>query len=308
MRNAAVVWYTLRMAFVRNLLLIVVIIGSLSYSGYLVMRGPCATPVEYSIGSIDGRFDVSEAEVAGALREAERIWEEGVGKDVLSLSLDGLPVNLIYDERQATADKNAAIEAKIDVTEMTAEQVKAEFEDLKYRYERESREYDSMVEDHKAALDSYNAQIASWNARGGASHDDYARMTREKKALEESQKVLEAKRLEVNRLASEVNELVGAYNRLVKNINSNIEVINESADKEFEQGEYVQEGFDKRINIYEFTGRNDLVRVLLHEFGHALGVDHNENPDSIMYHLNEGEGLALSAEDIRDLKAVCEFE
>ncbi len=296
------------MVFIRNLFLVLVIVGSISYSGYLVMRGPCATPVEYSVGSIDERFDVSEAEVASALSEAERIWEEGVGKDVLAFSQDGLPVNLIYDERQAIADKNAAIEAKIDVSEMTAEQVKVEFEDLKFRYERESREYDSMVEDHKAALDSYNAQIASWNARGGASHDDYAKMTKEKKALEDAREILEAKRLEVNRLANEVNELIGAYNRLVKNINSSIEVINESADKEFEQGEYIREGFDARINIYEFTGKNDLVRVLLHEFGHALGVDHNENPDSIMYHLNEGDGLELSAEDIRDLKIVCEFE
>ena len=296
------------MIFIRNFILVLVIAGSISYSGYLVMRSPCATPLEYSIGSIDERFDISESEAISALGEAERIWEEAVGKDLLSFSENGLPVNFIYDERQAIADKNAAIEEKIDETEMTAEQVKTQFEDLKFRYETESREYDAMVEEHQKSLDAYNVRVAAWNSQGGASHDDYAQMTKEKKSLEASQKVLEEQRIEVNRLASEVNRLVGRYNSLVKNINSNIDVINESADKEFEQGEYIQEGFEKKINIYEFEKRSDLVRVLMHEFGHALGADHNENPESIMYHLNEGGGLALSAEDVRDVKIVCEFE
>ncbi len=296
------------MIFLRNFLLILVIIGSASYSGYLVLRSPCATPLAYSIGSLDTRFDISESEVISALAEAEKIWEEAVGKDLLVFSPSGFPVNFIYDERQAIADKNAAIEDKIDATEMTAEQVKFQFENLKFRYENVSREYDAMVETYKASLDSYNSKVSAWNAQGGASHDDYAQMMRDKKCLDASQKVLELKRLEVNRLASEVNQLVGKYNALVNNINSNIDVINESADREFEQGEYVQEGFEKAINIYEFEKRSDLVRVLVHEFGHALGVDHNENPESIMYHLNEGEGLTLSVEDIRDLKIVCEFE
>ncbi len=296
------------MIFLRNFLLILVIIGSASYSGYLVLRSPCATPLAYSIGSLDTRFDISESEVISALAEAEKIWEEAVGKDLLVFSPSGFPVNFIYDERQAIADKNAAIEDRIDATEMTAEQVKFQFENLKFRYENVSREYDAMVETYKASLDSYNSKVSAWNAQGGASHDDYAQMMRDKKSLDASQKVLESKRLEVNRLASEVNQLVGKYNALVNNINSNIDVINESADREFEQGEYVQEGFEKAINIYEFEKRSDLVRVLVHEFGHALGVDHNENPESIMYHLNEGEGLTLSVEDIRDLKIVCEFE
>jgi hypothetical protein len=292
----------------RNLLLVLVIIGSISYSGYMIMRSPCASPLEYSIGSVDEKFGISSAEIISALSEAEKIWESGVGKDVLTFDTGGVPVNFIYDERQATADKNAEIETKIDQTEMTAEQVKTQFENLKFRYENVSREYDAMVEEYKKDLDSYNAQVALWNSQRGASHDDYAKMMKNKEALEDYQKKLEAKRLEVNRLADEVNRLIGRYNSLVKNINSNIEAINESADREFEQGEYIQEGFDRRINIYEFDKRSDLVRVLVHEFGHALGVDHNGNPESIMYHLNEGDGLSLSAEDIQGLKTACKFK
>ena len=48
-------------------------------------------------------------------------------------------------------------------------------------------------------------------------------------------------------------------------------------------------------------------RVLVHELGHALGIGHVENPDSIMYSYSIGETLTLSEEDLAALKEVCAF-
>ncbi|MES2214229.1 MAG: matrixin family metalloprotease [Patescibacteria group bacterium] len=99
--------------------------------------------------------------------------------------------------------------------------------------------------------------------------------------------------------------LIRKYNSLVDQANQKVSTINESAGKEFNEGEYIYDEAGQRINIYEFTSRAELVRVLAHELGHALGLDHNSNPDSIMYYLNQSENGALTPEDSADLEALC---
>jgi predicted Zn-dependent protease len=39
--------------------------------------------------------------------------------------------------------------------------------------------------------------------------------------------------------------------------------------------------------MYSFANKDELVAVLAHEFGHALGLDHVEGRSSIMYYLLE---------------------
>jgi predicted Zn-dependent protease len=61
----------------------------------------------------------------------------------------------------------------------------------------------------------------------------------------------------------------------------------------------------EEINIYEFDSRTALLRVLAHEFGHALGLDHNDNEQSIMHYLNSSTNLKPTKEDLAALREVC---
>jgi predicted Zn-dependent protease len=48
--------------------------------------------------------------------------------------------------------------------------------------------------------------------------------------------------------------------------------------------------------------------VLAHEFGHALGLDHVEDPQAIMYYLMDKQNikdLKLTTDDINALKKGC---
>lgn len=64
------------------------------------------------------------------------------------------------------------------------------------------------------------------------------------------------------------------------------------------------------IDIYTFGNQDELRLVLMHEFGHALGLGHAKQPNSIMYELLDQQDLknpTLSAEDIAMLQNRCRF-
>src|SRR3989344_1935153 len=47
---------------------------------------PCRTPISYSIGEVDARFDISKTAVIDALAAAEALWEDELGSELFVLS------------------------------------------------------------------------------------------------------------------------------------------------------------------------------------------------------------------------------
>lgn len=117
----------------------------------------------------------------------------------------------------------------------------------------------------------------------------------------------ESLRLEVNGLADQADALVDRYNALVRDINANVNTVNGLSTDEFEQGHYSSGAAGQFIDVYQFEDRERLVRVLAHEFGHALGLGHNDDPSSVMYYINEGEAIRLSDADVESLRVACEI-
>lgn len=280
-----------------------IIIFSIWYT-FFYQRNPCDRPIRYKIGILDERFGVSREDLLQMIDQASNVWGITLNKKLFEYSPSGeLTISLIYDERQLTTQTNALLKADLAKINKLASSVKQQYVSLEEKHQLLEKDYRKMLirlEQHQA---DYSNKVDDWNNGINTSQDIYFKLTAQRTNLLIEQQILNAKRLELNKLVGQINTFINKYNLLVNNANANINTINTTAGKEFEEGIYNPS--KKEIDIYEFSSKQKLLRVLTHELGHALGVPHNENPLSIMYFLNESSSLDLTTDDFRALKAKC---
>ena len=114
-----------------------------------------------------------------------------------------------------------------------------------------------------------------------------------------------------NALVETIRSAELVLNDMIRNLNLKINEYNEigsSTGEEYDQGLYVRDETGTRIDIYQFSDRRQLVRVLAHELGHALDIDHIDNPEAIMYYLNEGINDTLTEDDLAAVKKACKID
>ncbi len=292
-------------------LLALLFVGGASYFFYTqaapLLTPPCTTPIEYSLGTYDKRFGVSESQFKLALSEAAAVWNTQAGRTLVAAapaSEEAIMVSLEYSDVQ----KATELGKNIDVEQEAYDAKKAEVNDLRDTFSSAKAAYERSAASYDRRRAQYQEQVAYWNAQGGAPAGTYEELNREGRELEQDRQELNGDADAVNALASDINGAVKELNALARKINAKVSTYNANAGEDFDQGNYQEDGDGKRITIYEFESMADLERVLVHEFGHALGLDHVENPDSVMYSFNIGTGLDLTEEDIAELTRACRLD
>jgi predicted Zn-dependent protease len=75
-------------------------------------------------------------------------------------------------------------------------------------------------------------------------------------------------------------------------------------NRRFHKGEYN----GKEITIYQYQDRDDLILILAHELGHALGLNHVADPKAVMHELlsdQDLDTLTLTDADVQELHTAC---
>lgn len=251
------------------------IAGAIYYFG---PQKPCVRPITYYVRTVNSDFGITTLKAEKIATEAASIWNTAAGRELFIFDQGGkLPIDFVYDERQKLSTEATKLESTLGSTEN-------KITDLKLEYQAKEREYEKRLAAYNSNLEIYNQNRTK---------EGYDRLIQEQALLTED--------------AARIKSLISEHNQLVEEVNKNIEKYNSNPliGREFEAGLYTEDSSGKRIDIYEYKNDTELLRLITHELGHALTIDHNDNPESIMYSLNTGKSIELSAEDFAALKEVC---
>jgi chromosome segregation ATPase len=286
------------------------VIAVVLYVTLLRVPKPCEEPLTYRIGRVDERFGLSRPEFSLAVRKAAAIWGEPLSRELFREDSEGkIDINLIYDYRQETSNKLRQINSRIGDTKDTYENIKMRCDGLKSEYDQKRSALEDDLHAYNARINAYNAEVASWNRRGGASETDHSRLLSEKNELDSVHEGLKIRQDEVNRLAEDINSTVRVMNEVAARQNLDVGEYQEVGSRlngEFQEGFFESKEGKQSITIYHFDNEAKLVRLLVHELGHALRLGHSENPRAVMYRLNQDDASDLTEDDIAALRARCE--
>lgn len=280
-------------------------------AGHTIKSGlfPCSSPITYSIGAIDPRFNVSREEFAADIKDASVVWEGALGRDLFEFAASSgdVTVNLVYDSRQAALDKLEAIGLQTGQTHDVYKLLKARYEELSARLDPRQASLAGRLAVYKKREAVYNATVAAYNRRGTATPRQAAGLDAARAALRREFAGIKRTEKEVNADIDLLNAVATTLNQLIVELNLGVAQYNREGAVlgVFEEGVYRVAGGFRTIDVYKYSGRPQLVRLLTHEMGHALGLDHTAAPEALMAPVNRGGSLEVLPDDMAELDRAC---
>lgn len=238
------------------------IISSYNY----LLAGPCDKSITYRVGEVDAGYGLSQEQFLERIAEGNQIWSKVVGKNLFTYNPQGkIVINLIYSDRQSMADKLNSLGNKLNTGKQSLDSSIAEYDNLKADFEKK--------------LQAFNTEIENWNKLGGAPTEIFNQLNNQQEELKTEADKLNQMAASLNLSARKYNLGVGQFKESAKNFKQALSIKPEAG---------VYNSSIPQIDIYLTSSQKELVHTLAHEMGHALGLSHLDDPQSIMYQYTNG--------------------
>lgn len=288
-------------------------------SSHVFAHVPCGIPVHFALAQVDPGFGLDRETVMTALVEAANLWQDTSGA-ILFLESDhalAMQVSLRFDERQQSANTRRSLRGGLERDRVRFEDDESMLLQWGERIEAARESHERAAAMLAARARAHEHDVSAWNAGRGE------RSEARRQALETESVLLRDALADLERAGLALNADVEAYNRRATDLRqrgadfqARVARYNEaSSASPVESGRYsYAPGEGRRIEVYRAESYDELVLVLAHELGHALGIGHVDEPGAVMHAmLHEGgllepgrdRPLELSVADRAALVSVC---
>jgi len=245
------------------------------------LKHPLDTRLRYRIAEVDPRFGLSHADLLQLSQEATHIWKQGTGQDYFVYDPNAkLAIHLIYDQRQDESNQRQQQLTAIEQRQQHWNNQNQNIQALKQEIEDKNQQLDAKKMLFEQQLEQYNRQVQQINQSGGLHPSQQEIFAAKKQEIQQHMWSLEHEIAQFNQQINQLNQQVDALNQLNQDIDVSIQQFN----ARFQPRLFDKGSFDgQAIRIYEFQSKDDLRLTLAHEFGHALGLAHHNDPYALMY-------------------------
>lgn len=245
------------------------------------LLNPFDTRLRYRIAEVDPRFEISEQKLKHLAQEAAQLWENATQQSLFVYDPNArLEIKMIYDERQHEFKLNQAQQSQL----LARQQQWQQQQDTLNQLEQQLADQQRFLKQKQQHIEQEVQNFQS-TAKSIMQSDQSA--AAQKQALQAHQQQLRENMLhlghEVNQFNLRIEQLhqqIEQHNQLSQQLNQDIQQYRARFQpRMFDKGIFN----GRAIEVYQFHHVDDLRMTLAHEFGHALGLDHHDDPYGLMY-------------------------
>ncbi|MEN9561591.1 MAG: hypothetical protein RIQ56_864 [Candidatus Parcubacteria bacterium] len=293
----------------RSLLWIGILAVFLPLQSHAVSAARCQYPVNYYIGNIDPRFNLSQADVSAAAHSAATLWENAVGKELFAEgpSSKAVAVHFVYDSRQNSQDNSTSDKNALETESLRMEQINSALKQISSALSGLGTVIDREREMLQNETSSYESDVRALNTQGGGTTAQLNSYELRRIAIENKRNALTQKSLlyqEIIQMLKQLSSIATSQNESLQERVAAFNSLTNTA-KDTVSGEYTEDGYTRTLRVYQFASQQDLHRTLAHELGHALGLGHVFISGSLMSLENNGLAPAITSADLKEFYRVC---
>lgn len=203
-------------------------------------------PLRYRIADFDPRLNITQQQMIEISKQAAAIWEKDTGQNYFVYDPNAeFSIHLVMDQRQIRSMKRSENLHQLEQQQQIWLNENQQLQELKRQIAISTAHLESLKHEHQIETPIYQQSV-----------EQHQRLTQQFDLQTQKSK----------QLYQQLTQAIEQFNQTF-------------APQVLHKGQFQ----GKQIFIYEFSSIDDLRLTLAHEFGHALGLKHTQDPQSLMY-------------------------